>query len=411
MKEFPAWEIHLLTRHIKSQLENDPLLQNIWVRGEISNFKLHSSGHAYFSMKDEFSAIRCVMFRSRACTLDFLPKNGDKVLALGSISVYERDGAYQFYVDELRAAGIGDLHIAFEQLKKKLDEEGLFRVEIKKTLPFLPRKVGIVTSATGAAVRDIISVIRRRFENMPILLVPVRVQGEEAPCEIAAAMDYLNSRDDVDVIILGRGGGSFEELNAFNTEIVARSIAASQVPVISAVGHETDFTIADFVADLRAPTPSAAAEIVVPDKSELKRQLYTLEARVKYLLVRKHELSKERLSRILSRPVMVKPKIPVQQRYQDVDVLMRSSVQQMTTYLRLDSEKFRNLVQKLHTLSPLNILGRGYALCTDAETSLPIRSIEGISVDKYVNVRLSDGEFLSIVKEIRQEELRDDKQE
>jgi exodeoxyribonuclease VII large subunit len=411
MKEFPAWEIHLLTRHIKRQLENDSLLQNIWIRGEISNYKRHSSGHVYFSLKDEFSAIRCVMFRSRSNAMDFSPKNGDKVLALGSVSVYERDGTYQFYVDEMRLAGVGDLHIAFELLKKKLEEEGLFRPEVKKPLPFLPRKVGVVTSATGAAVRDIISVMRRRFENTPVLIVPVRVQGDEAPSEIAAALDYLNSRDDVDVIIVGRGGGSFEELNAFNAEIVARSIYASLVPVVSAVGHETDFTIADFVADLRAPTPSAAAELVVPDKSELKRQLYSQEARVKYLLVRKHEISKERLIRVLSRPVMKKPQASVQQRYQDVDILMRETMNRMNGHLRLDFERFRSLTQKLQTLSPLNILSRGYALCTDINTSAPIRSLESVTIDQRVNVRLTDGEFISIVKEVRQEELRNEKKQ
>jgi exodeoxyribonuclease VII large subunit len=409
MKEFPAWEIHLLTRHIKSLLENDTLLQGIWVRGEVSNYKRHSSGHVYFSLKDEFSAIRCVMFRSRAGNLSFTPKNGDKVLAQGSVSVYERDGTYQFYVDEMRADGVGDLHSAFEMLKKRLEEEGLFAEELKRPLPFLPRRVGVVTSASGAAVRDIITVMRRRFENVPVLVVPVRVQGDEAPAEIAAALDYLNARDDVDVIIVGRGGGSFEELNAFNAEIVARSISRSEVPIVSAVGHETDFTIADFVADVRAPTPSAAAEIVVPDKSELKKQLYSMEARVKYLLGRKREIAAERLSRIISRPVIRRPKAALQQQLQNVDVLSRSAAGGMNNRLRLDKEKFRSLSQKLHTLSPLNILGRGYALCTDTMTGTPIRSVQTLNSEQEVDVRLADGEFTSIVKDVRQEEWTDEK--
>ncbi len=404
MKEFPAWEIHMLTRHIKDVMEHDPLLQDIWVRGEISNYKLHSSGHAYFSMKDEFAQLRCVMFKSKAGRVDFLPKNGDMILARGSISVYERDGSYQFYVEEMRASGVGDLHQAFEELKRKLDAEGLFNVKFKKSLPYLPKRIGIVTSPTGAAIRDIISVTRRRYENMTLTVIPVRVQGEDAPGEIAEAIQRLNSFEDVDVIIVGRGGGSFEELNAFNQEIVARSIFASSIPVVSAIGHETDFTIADFVADVRAPTPSAAAEIVVPDKRELLRNLSTAKTRMEYLLKRKLRVEKSRFEQVLKRPVLSRPLSIVQQHILDVDRINKSLYKSINNKMTIEKEKFISITTKLNMLSPLHTLGRGFAICEDFMTGEPIQRIDSVRPEQVIKTSLKDGSFISCVTKIMQED-------
>jgi len=404
MKEFPAWEIHILTSYIKKLIESDHSLQNIWVRGEVSNFKKHSSGHMYFSLKDELSSIRCVMFRSRAGALRFSPKNGDRVLIRGSISVYERDGSYQLYVDEMQSDGVGDLHHAYELLKKRLESEGLFDQGRKLSLPFLPQTIGVVTSPTGAAIRDIISVLRRRFENISIILAPVRVQGGEAPEEIAKAIRDFNALGKADVIIVGRGGGSFEELNAFNSEIVARSIFDSSIPIISAVGHETDFTIADFVSDMRAPTPSAAAEIVVPDKRELMKSLSATQSRFTYLLRRKHEVELKRLGHLSSRPVISKPKSTINQNYQDVDVLLRRGSKQILNLLGLKKERFRTVASLLNSLSPLRILERGYSLCTEPNTNMPIRSIQVVKQNMKVKVTLYDGMFIGCVEQISRED-------
>ncbi|MED4602401.1 exodeoxyribonuclease VII large subunit, partial [Paenibacillus validus] len=262
------YSIKELNRVIKNKLEADDALQNVWVRGEISNFTHHSSGHMYFTLKDADSRLKSIMFASYNQRLGFIPKEGTKVLACGNISVYERDGAYQFYVTQMQPDGIGSLYLAYEQLKKKLEAEGLFAPERKKPIPAFPRAIGVITSPTGAAVRDIIITLQRRYPSVPVLLYPVLVQGKQAAPSIVRAVEEMNRLNEVDVLIVGRGGGSLEELWAFNEEIVARAIYASVLPVISAVGHETDFTIADFVADLRAATPTAAAELAVPHHLE-----------------------------------------------------------------------------------------------------------------------------------------------
>ena len=269
-----------LTRYLASLITGDPVLQGVWVRGEISNFTRHTSGHMYFTLKDDAARIRAVMFRGQNRTLRFTPENGMLVLAFGSVGVYERNGDYQIYVEMLEPVGQGSLNLAFEQLKEKLGKEGLFAPERKRPLPRLPQKVALITSPTGAAVRDLINILRRRRPNLDILLIPALVQGEEAPESLVAALGTAGQISDLDLVIIGRGGGSLEELWAFNDERVARAIAASSHPVISAVGHETDFTIADFVADLRAPTPSAAAELAVPDQNELTRDVLALRERL-----------------------------------------------------------------------------------------------------------------------------------
>ena len=273
------YQVREVNRYLKGKLEGDDFLQNLGVQGEISNFKHHSSGHMYFTLKDEESTLRCVMFRSQNRRLNFAPRDGLQVIALGSIGVYIRDGVYQFYVEAMEPAGLGSLHLAFEELKRKLAGEGLFSPERKRSLPLLPRRVGVITSPTGAAIRDIITVSRRRFANVDLIVAPVLVQGDRAAPQMVAALEALARVPGIDVIIIGRGGGSWEELWPFNDEGLARAIAACPVPVISAVGHETDFTIVDFVADVRAATPSAAAELAVPDKEELRLRLQNLAAR------------------------------------------------------------------------------------------------------------------------------------
>ena len=293
--ERPVLTVSELTQAVKETLELDARFQNILVRGEISNFKHHTSGHMYFTLKDEKSRLKCVMFRSHNARLRFRPEDGLKVIAGGRLGVYEVAGEYQLYVEELYPEGLGALHLAFEQLKAKLQAEGLFDPARKRPLPGLPRTVGIVTSPTGAAIRDMVSVLRRRFPNVNILLAPAIVQGDAGPPSVIRALELLNWRDDVDVIIVGRGGGSLEELWTFNDEGVARAIAASRIPVISAVGHETDFTIADFVADRRAPTPSAAAEIAVPERAKLLQDVRDQEERLRLAIQKRIRQLRESL--------------------------------------------------------------------------------------------------------------------
>ncbi|HHY09695.1 MAG TPA: exodeoxyribonuclease VII large subunit, partial [Firmicutes bacterium] len=308
-----------LTAKIKEALDSAGLA-NIAVIGEISNFIHHSSGHMYFSLKDEASRIKAVMFRSRNQRLNFVPQNGDTLIAFGSIGVYEARGEYQLYVEALLPKGIGELHLAFEKLKSRLAEEGLFAAERKLPLPFLPAKIGVITSPTGAAVRDICQILNRRFPGVEILIIPALVQGKEAPASIKAALGKAQLTG-ADVLIVGRGGGSFEELSAFNDEEVARAIFASKIPVISAVGHETDFTIADFVADLRAPTPSAAAELAVPVKSELKEQICGLKERLAAILERKIKAERRHLGQLAASAGLKRPQDGIRQLRQRVDEL------------------------------------------------------------------------------------------
>lgn len=395
-----------LTEYLKALLDNDRNLRSIWVRGEISNYKHHSSGHIYFTLKDASGSIKSVMFRSKAAQLVFQPEHGMRVVARGYVSVFPRDGQYQLYVEEMEPDGLGSLHLAYEQLKRRLEVEGLFDVNLKKPLPTYPRVVGIVTSPTGAAVQDMLNIIRRRYPRIQIILVPVAVQGDEAPGQIARAVELLNNPDlAVDVIIVGRGGGSLEELWAFNTEVVARAVFASLPPVVSAVGHETDFTIADFVADLRAPTPSAAAELVVPDEKELRRHMDSLGQRLLQGLKHQLQMQQKRLEICLQRGVLTRPKDRLFQLSQQVDSLERELVIREEKALQLRQGKLAALAGQLQALSPLATLSRGYTLTMHAADRRVLTGVNDIRAGEKITTVLAGGELDCTVTEVRRKEI------
>lgn len=388
-----------LNSYIKNNLENDSKLANIWVKGEISNFKRAFSGHLYFTLKDNNSLIKTVMFRSRALRLLFNPENGMSIIVRGYISVYERDGAYQLYAEEMEPDGIGALYVAFEQLKQKLEHEGLFDKRHKKNLPMLPGRVAIVTSPVGAAIRDITGIIQRRWPGMEMVLVPAAVQGNDAPAEIARGIELLNRLGGIDVIIVGRGGGSIEELWAFNTELVARSIFASDVPVISAVGHETDFTIADLVADVRAATPSAAAEIVVPDKIEMQRYLESLGARLYYAVQDDISLNRSKLERFMKSRVMQQPVAVIcETRGQAVDRITERLNKAIKELIARDRNRLALLAGQVQALSPLATLSRGYSICTEHGSKEIISDIRQIEIGEKLDVQLKNGKLLCEVR-------------
>lgn len=390
-----------VTGYIKEKLENDIQLNNIWLQGEISNFKHHSSGHMYFTLKDRGSSLRCIMFRSRAGYLGFTPREGMAVLARGSIAVYERDGQYQLYVEEMQQQGIGALYTEFVRLKAKLEQEGLFDPSRKRPLPTFPRKIGIITSQTGAAVRDIITVIVRRYPHVHLILIPVAVQGEEAPGQIAAGIQLANDVEDMELIIVGRGGGSIEELWAFNTEVVARSISASKIPVISAVGHETDYTIADFVADLRAPTPSAAAEIAVPDLAEIRKHVTGLTQRLVLGIRGKVRSLRERTERCTDSRFLKRPKDDLYRKMQDVDNLTRRLSQSITGIISEKKNKVSLQVSRLNDLSPLGTLSRGYAICRDRQGKV-MKKAQEVKTGVNVEIVLQDGLLDCIVEKVKE---------
>ncbi len=391
-----------LTSHIKSLLENDRLLSGLWVKGEISNFKRAASGHVYFTLKDHFSCVRVVMFRSRARRLLFQPEDGMSVLVRGYISLYERDGQYQLYAEELEPDGAGALYAALEKLKSKLAAEGLFDRERKRKLPRFPRCIGLVTSPAGAAVRDMVNITRRRWPVARILLAPVTVQGENAPAEIARAIALVNKLAEVELIIVGRGGGSLEELWAFNTEVVARSIAASRIPVISAVGHETDFTIADLVADLRAPTPSAAAEMAVPDRLEVRRSVDAYCTRMRHHMRQCLAVYRQRLEYCTKKRVLVKPAAALcDQRRQTVDLLARHLRQGAAENLRALNSRLSLLTGRLHALSPLATMARGYSFTTGPDGGV-LREAAQVQIGDPVTVHLYRGMLECTVRNKRE---------
>ncbi|MEW6695738.1 MAG: exodeoxyribonuclease VII large subunit [Bacillota bacterium] len=386
-----------LTKYIKEKIENDFQLANTWVKGEISNLKNHSSGHIYFTLKDRGACLKVVMFRSRARGLLFRPENGMSVVIRGYISVYERDGSYQLYAEGMEPEGIGALYIAFEQLKQKLAAQGLFEPGRKRPIPRIPKVLGIVTSPTGAAVQDMLNIIRRRWPRVQIILAPVPVQGEGAPGSIARAIAQMNGRKDIDVLIAGRGGGSLEELWAFNTEEVALAIANSRIPVISAVGHETDYTIADMVADLRAPTPSAAAELVVPDCREMVRYLQTLEQRVTKGMTNGLERARQRVKNCLASQSLRRPFLITGNRQQTVDMLTTNLQRVSKVYLADKTALLAGLAGKLHVLSPLATMARGYSICTTAEGKVVTRA-DAVEPGDAVNVLLNKGQIVCTVQ-------------
>ncbi len=389
-----------LTLYIKGLLDKDRLLKQVWIRGELSNFKLHSpSGHMYFTLKDAQACIRGVMFRSKAVLLPFRPESGMKVILRGSISLYERDGQYQIYTEEMQPDGLGAIHLALEQLRDKLADEGLFDEQRKRPLPSLPRAVGVATSTTGAAVQDILKVMFRRFPNVQVVIAPCAVQGESAPAEIAKSISLLNAHPEVDVIIAGRGGGSREELWAFNSEGVVRAIAASRVPVISAVGHETDITLADLAADLRAPTPSAAAEQAVPAKLDLINQLSGLNNRLQ-VAVQTYINNKRKITELLAAsPALTNPMFRVNQEKQYLDQLRGKLVLYSSGLLKDHKAVLNVLIEKLDSLSPLKVLARGYSICQKPGGEL-ITAAEQVEQGEDLLLTLSKGKLQCTVKEV-----------
>ena len=385
-----------LNKYMKDKVEMDEFLNNVLVKGEISNYKHHYTGHLYFTLKDEKSLIKCIMFKSSAVNLKFEPKDGMKVIVYGTVSVFERDGVYQIYCRGMQEDGMGSLYTAYEELKKKLQLEGLFDENHKKKIPFMPKVIGVLTSNTGAVIRDIINVSTRRNPNVCIRLYPVPVQGPGAAEKITKAIQDMNEKKLADVLIVARGGGSLEDLWPFNEEIVARAIYASEVPVISAVGHETDFTIADFVADLRAPTPSAAAELAVTDVSELANTLNLYKDRLKMALSRKTQIMRLRYEKCMNSKVYKFPKQYINEQYVLVDnkcKKMENLVLQKLKDSKLSATKW---ITKLDTLSPLKTLTRGYCL-TEAEGKL-ITKAEDLTSGMNVNLRFQDGDKQAIIK-------------
>lgn len=384
-----------LTSIVRDTLQNNERLTNVWVSGEVSNFKAHTSGHCYFTLKDERASVRMVMWRNRAASLTFRPADGMKVLAKGTISVYERDGNYQLYVDRLEPDGLGSLHLALEQLKRRLAAEGLFSTERKRALPRFPRVVAVLTSPTGAAVRDIVTVMARRWPLTRVLVFPVAVQGAEAAPAIVGALAAVAGYPEIDVVVLGRGGGSLEDLWAFNEERVARAIFACPVPVVSAVGHETDFTIADLVADLRAPTPSAAALLVVPDRQEVERHLVKLASRMSRDMGRKVSTARQYLDYLSVRLQSVSPASAIAGKQQVAEGLLLRMQNAMRRRIEVAASALAQQALRLQAISPLNVLARGYSV-TRARGNV-LKSAGTVTLGDVLTTVLHSGTVYSVV--------------
>jgi exodeoxyribonuclease VII large subunit len=389
--------VSALNEYVRRTLAADPMLQRIRLRGEISNFKRHTSGHWYFSLKDDDSRISCVMFRQNTLSVKLMPRDGLQVVLVGSVSLFPRDGAYQFYAEGMREDGLGDLYLRFEELKNRLQKEGLFDASRKRPLPLLPEKVGIVTSRTGAVLHDICRVAWRRFPGMPLALFPAAVQGEGAAQEIARGIEVLGHMPGISVIIVGRGGGSMEDLWAFNEEIVARAIASCPVPVVSAVGHETDFTIADFVADMRAPTPSAAAEVTVPQREGLSEALSQWEARLKRGAERTLMEKQERLSLLQNRLQRLHPRVRVQDALHKAEQLRVRLENSMRFGLSDRQKRLESLSAKLSALGPMQVLNRGYAIAM--KEGVPVTAAKITAGDK-LRVVFSDGQAQALTERV-----------
>lgn len=387
--KYNAVTVTQLNKYLKDRFDEDENLNAILVKGEISNFKNHYTGHLYFTLKDENSLIKCIMFKSYAEKLTFKPKDGMKVMVFGTVSVFERDGVYQIYAKSMMEDGIGDLHEQFEQLKAKLEKEGLFEQSHKKIIPLYPNVIGVLTSQTGAVIRDIINVSTRRNPNVYIKLLPVPVQGKGAAEKIVKAINLMNENKLCDVIILARGGGSLEDLWPFNEEIVARAIFASEIPIISAVGHETDFSISDFVADLRAPTPSAAAELAVPNIKDVITKLKEYENRQKIALSRKLQIMKLRYEKCINSKAFKMPLQRINEKYMLIDIKVKQLEGYITKRYIKEKSKTLNLLTKLDGLSPLKTLTRGYGIITlNGKT---IKSVKNLNKEDEINIKLYDG--------------------
>ncbi len=395
-----------LNDYVKMLVDGNPVLNKVWVKGEISNLTFHSSGHLYFSLKDEGSRVAAVMFRGTAEKLKFRPENGMKVLLHGRVSVYVRDGSYQVYASSMEPDGIGALYIAYEQLKKRLESEGLFRPERKRPLPKIPSTVGVITSPTGAAVRDIVNVTARRFPYAKILLYPALVQGDGAEADLVAGVSYFSQTKAADVVIIGRGGGSIEDLWAFNSEALARAIAHSSVPIISAVGHETDYTICDFAADHRAPTPSAAAELAVPDGNELRRKFGNVITRMETLLRARVSSERQKFKLSAERRVMTNPIVYLDDKRMELLSLSRDLERSLTRLLEKKEQERNRLSAVLEAVSPLKVIAKGYSVVFAQDGSL-VRSVEGISVGDAISLRMADGIVDTHVTAINKTEKKD----
>ncbi|MGD2205287.1 MAG: exodeoxyribonuclease VII large subunit [Anaerolineae bacterium] len=393
-----TWTVSELTRHIQERLELDAALQDLWLTGEISNLSQPSSGHLYFTLKDAKATLKCVMWRSAVRRLTWKPAHGAAVLAHGRISVYPARGLYQLYVDQLRPAGLGDLHARFEELRDRLKAEGLFDAERKRALPQFPRVLGVVTSPQAAAFRDVLNVLRRRYPLAQVLLASTLVQGDQAPSQIVAALHTLDTRDEVDLILLVRGGGSLEELWAFNDERVARAIAACRRPVVSGVGHETDFTIADFVADVRAPTPSAAVEVAVPDQTDLRQRIETWNGRLQQNMARRLSQARHALEQQQEALLHRSPQGRVDAHRQQVDDLTQQANRAMTHALELRRSNLAGLQARLTALSPLATLERGYAIVRQEDSGAVVHSVEQVSAGDALSIRVRDGDLKAVVR-------------
>lgn len=387
-----------LNEYIRSRMDADPFLSGIAVRGEISNYKLYPSGHHYFTLKDEGAALKCVMFKSSAQRLRFRPENGMKIIAMGKVSVYPRDGVYQLSCTALAMDGIGDLYAAFEQLKGKLAKEGLFEPSHKKPLPQYPGTIGIITSSAGAAVHDMLRILRKRYPLTNVRLLPVRVQGAEAPGEIAAAIRYANHYKLADLLIVGRGGGSIEDLWAFNDERVAYAIYESAIPVISAVGHEPDVTISDFVADLRAATPSNAAELAVPDQQALRQTLDSFSNAMANALGRQIKASRQHLKVLSESQSLKSPTGYLEQRRKNLQLLRNRMISAQNASLARNKQRYIANISKLDAMSPLKVLTRGYSMAQTEDGTL-LRSVSQVELGQRISVSLSDGRISATVME------------
>lgn len=384
-----------LNKYIKNKIDNDEYLNNVYVKGEISNFKLHYSGHMYFTLKDESSLIKCVMFKSYTPHLQFMPKDGMKVVILGTVSVFERDGQYQVYCKAMKQEGIGNLYEEYQKLKAKLEKEGLFDNSHKKNIPMFPKTIGVLTSSTGAVIRDIINVSTRRNPNVHIRLLPVPVQGQGAAEKIAEGIRKMNEEKLADVLIIGRGGGSLEDLWPFNEEIVARAIYDSDLPIISAVGHETDFTIADFVADLRAPTPSAAAELAVPNIEDVEYTIKTYQNRYRVALKRRVELMKLRYEKCMTRRVFKEPLQKINERAITLDILVKSIQNSIQNKLHKSKTSAVEIITKLDALSPLKTLARGFNIAE--KNGKIITKKQDVNLEDEITLRFIDGNVVTKV--------------
>lgn len=390
-----------INEYIRTKMDSDALLGNVAVLGEISNYKLYPSGHHYFTLKDEGAALKCVMFKGNALRLRFRPENGMRVIAMGKISVFPRDGAYQLYCAALAMDGVGDLHAAFEQLKTKLGSQGLFDPGHKKPIPTYPGTIGIITSSAGAAVHDMLRILRKRYPLTKVRLLPVRVQGVEAPGEIAAAIRYANLHKLADLLIVGRGGGSIEDLWAFNDERVAYAIYESQIPVISAVGHEPDVTISDYVADLRAATPSNAAELAVPDQESLRQMLDSMQENMAYALQRRLKSARQHLNVLASNNTLQSPVAYLRQRRDTLAALTNRLVAAQNQSISLKKQRFVALTSKLDAMSPLKVLTRGYAMTQTADGNL-LRSVRSVKCGDSIKVSLQDGSVTAQVSDVKE---------